>query len=397
MTPYILIVENDRVDLEDAVTLFKSIHPSDKSKYGISSFKIDRAEWGAKAVELLETAGQSGSTYDIVLLDLELPDKKGGALEDDRGFFLLQKAREQGALDVVIYSAYAGYRNLLRALREGASDFISKASSDIENQTRLLGAWRRAQEKRSDQMMEQRIRQLIPYADRAVGQRFTPYFSSFVQNVVYAVEQIEDYADERYGLSLERDSRDSLVQALTRHKEIVKKAQDQWSLLQSEMFAGGAKLRSETVETLLAKTEEYLQPCLMIKETTLTLPTKGETQVQSFENDIDAVLREIITGTLSELQNHGDQHCIRVEVQVNSEKRRAEVRFLDDLEPLSPEDAKIINEGLNLTGDRKFGRLWGLQIAQQIVMLSGGRLQVQPEPERSSRPGNVITCLIPLA
>jgi CheY-like chemotaxis protein len=394
MIPEVLIVENDPEDLEDAVDLLNNIDKFDKGKYGIDSFQIADAKWGSKAVELLEQAGQNNRLFDIVLLDLQLPDQKGGALEADKGFALLQKARELGAaFDVVIYTAYSGYTNLLRALREGAADFISKSSSDAEKQTRVLGAWRRAQEKKSDQMLEQRVRKLIPYAERAVAQRFTPYFSNFVQSIVDASEKIEDYGRTRYGLDPERDSQDSLVQALTMHRQTVKTAQKQWSSLQSEMSPAGAELGTETVEVLLKHIHEDLKPCLMIKETTLILELKSETNVQSFGNDIGAVLREIVTGTLSDLPNHGIERRINVTVETNHQKKRAEVKFKDDLDHISPSHAKTVNDGLNVIDDKSFGRLWGLQVAQQIAMRGGGRLHVQPGPEQ----GNLVTCFIPLA
>src|SRR5262245_15411152 len=81
MTPEVLIVENDPEDLEDAAALLDNIDQSDKDKYGIDRFQIVPAKWGTKAVELLEQAEQNDRLFDIVLLDLQLPDQEHGALE----------------------------------------------------------------------------------------------------------------------------------------------------------------------------------------------------------------------------------------------------------------------------------------------------------------------------
>jgi DNA-binding NarL/FixJ family response regulator len=354
----------------------------------------DVARDADSAEAFIESACQEKFTYDLVLMDLELPQHKGGNTDVQKGFELLRRIREKDvAHEVIVYTSHANYDNLMRTLRGGAGDFIAKDSLDREKKTRLQGALRRVLEKKSDRLLEERIRKLIPYAERAVAQRFTPCFSHLVQDVVYAVEGIESYAAERYNLDPERDSQDSLMQSLSKHKEAVKTAQRQWRCLQSKLSGGDSELAEVTVETLLEEIQQDLEPCLMIKETKLTLVPNNNTKVQSFQNDVRAVLREVITGALSELSNHGNPHFINVAVNTDNGQERAEVRFQDDLDTISAPNANTINDGSNVIDDKSFGRLWGLQVAQQMAMRSGGRLHVQPESER----GNVVSCFIPLA
>jgi len=353
----------------------------------------DVARDADSAEVFIESACQEKFTYDLVLMDLELPQHKGGNTDVQKGFELLRRIREKDvAHEIIVYTSHANYDNLMRTLREGAGDFIAKDSLDREKKTRLQGALRRVLEKKSDRLLEERIRKLIPYAERAVAQRFTPCFSHLVQDVVYAAEGIERYASERYNLDPERDSEDALMQALSLHKDAVKKAQREWRCLQSKLSAGEPELAEVTVAVLLGKIKEELEPCLKIKATTLEF-VSNEIKVQSFQSDVAAILREVITGALSELSNHGNPHYITVAIKADSGQERAEVRFLDDLDPISSPNANTINDGSNVIDDKSFGRLWGLQVAQQMAMRSGGRLQVQPESEM----GNLVSCFIPLA
>jgi len=396
MKPRILIAEDNKAYREDTENLLQHILPSDKQEYRIEEFVTKYAEAVTDGEKLLKEARKK-QPFDILLLDLDMPDQPDGPREHQqyKGFRLLRKAKELGAaLEVVIVSGFSEPPNILEALRGGASDFIDKSLDTEEKQMRILSAWRRALEKRSDRLLDGRVRQLIPYDERAVAHYFTPCFSDLVQEVVFAAEGIERYAVERYNLDPERDSQDSLMQSLSLHNEAVKKAQKQWRCLQSKLSVAEPELTQVSIEKLLEGIQRELEPCLMIKETKLLYSSDTSTKVQSFQDDIAAVLREIVAGALSELANHGRPHRLQVTIKTDQVQKRAEVRFRDDLDPISQADADTINGGLNLTGDRKFGRLWGLQVTQQIVMLSGGRLQVEPDPER---PGNVVICFIPLA
>jgi len=383
MKSNLLLVEDLQNDLDNLLGFLDSIP---------LPFR-DIARDADSAGAFIESACQQRLTYDLVLMDLELPQHKGGIAEIQNGFDLLQRIKEKEvAHEIIVYTGHPNYDNLMRTLRGGAGDFIAKDSLDREKKTRLQGALRRVLEKKSDRLLEQRIRKLIPYAERAVAQRFTPCFSHLVQDVVYATEGIERYAAERYNLDPERDSDDSLIQALSLHKEAVKKAQREWRCLQSKLSAGEPELAEVTVAVLLDEIKQDLEPCLKIKATMLEFAS-SEIKVQSFQSDVAAILREVISGALSELSNHGVPHEINVAINADDGQERAEVRFSDDLDPISRSNAETINDGSNLIDDRSFGRLWGLQVSQQMAMRSGGRLQVQPGAER----GNLISCFIPLA
>lgn len=103
MSDFILIVEDD---LTFATML--------KTWLAKKGFSVDTASSNARARKLLDS-----QRYDLVLSDLRLPDQDG--------FFLLSWMQEQGyRIPLIIMTGYADIQSAVQAMKQGASDYISK-------------------------------------------------------------------------------------------------------------------------------------------------------------------------------------------------------------------------------------------------------------------------------
>lgn len=103
MIPSILIVEDD-------LTFSTML----KTWLGKKGFEVETASTQAKARKQIGTRD-----FDLILSDLRLPDQDG--------LSLLSWLREQGnQVPFIIMTSYAEIQSAVRAMKEGATDYISK-------------------------------------------------------------------------------------------------------------------------------------------------------------------------------------------------------------------------------------------------------------------------------
>jgi len=105
MTTRILIVDDVKANRELL-----------ERRLGRRGFETEQAEGGIAALELI-----ASNTYDLILLDLSMPDLDGIAV--------LEKVRESFnsvELPIIIVSAHSDRERIALALNLGANDFISK-------------------------------------------------------------------------------------------------------------------------------------------------------------------------------------------------------------------------------------------------------------------------------
>lgn len=103
MVPSILIVEDD-------LTFSTML----KTWLGKKGFEVETASTQAKARKQIGTRD-----FDLILSDLRLPDQDG--------LSLLSWLREQGnQVPFIIMTSYAEIQSAVRAMKEGATDYISK-------------------------------------------------------------------------------------------------------------------------------------------------------------------------------------------------------------------------------------------------------------------------------
>jgi CheY-like chemotaxis protein len=412
-TPKVLVIEDKQSDFLLVKDLLKLIVERDNAFHDIEAFLIEDkpATNVASALRLLEKAHREGEPYDIVILDLELDDKmpEGTSAmwtegQDARlneleakfpGLKLISIIRELGvAKEIIVFTSHPKYELVLRALRDGAIDFVEKYRSNEQLPASVLSCWQRILVKDSNRLFENRIKDLIPYTEKGLARRFSAYFTDFAQLVTITSEDIINYVKERFGLDPQNDPEDFLVQLLKKQED---KSQAMLQRLEADLSSREVRDKPESLNTLLGVIQKELLPCLLIKRANLDwqIPNPNDLLIRTFHNDARAILREIILGTLITQSNFGDE---RLDLQITAQLigDQVEICIQDNLPLILPEDAEKINAGFNYqfnystSPQELFSRTWGLSVVQQIAILSGGRLNV-----KAQSPGNLITYFAP--
>lgn len=379
--------------------LEREISPEDRRRYGIDAIKVVYAGSKQKAVELMTRAGTEGRPFDILLLDVMLPEREPVPSEEpdldlkENGIEVLHAARElQAAKEILVYSVLEEYKATLDSFLGGAVDYIPKSVVGPELLARVLAAGVRLLKKENARLMEQRLKDLVPYAETGLAHRLGVCFSRFVQSVVNESEGLEDGLKDRWGLDLQRDAQDSQVRHLLRLQDAVQQARQDWTDIVASLISGEETPGSCVIEAALTDIYHSLMPSFALKHVELTGDWTGRTLVRTFRDEVDdakAVLQEILLGALSEEAPTAGE---RIEVSVTTNDSHAEVQFKDSLTQIDSKAACSINRGIILPPGRSFGRAWGLSVAQHLAQRGGGKLKVETDGAE-----NVITYSIPLA
>jgi DNA-binding NarL/FixJ family response regulator len=399
-------VEDKEIPLDDIVTLIETMDELELKRRRIKEKVVPAtAMWFSQAKALLREAADAGDPFDIVIMDLYLPVERPHpdeptVVDKQAGLKLIEYATEKGAArQIIVYTAHAEYEYVRSAFLNGAVDIVSKGEKDSESLLvkSILAAWDRLIADESAHVLAERFKALVPYAQKGLAHWFSGSFSRLIQSVSQELDGLRANVGERLGLDVERDRHDPFVWRLVSIQKSLKEATEEWSALHATIADDAEGPNEVVVEEKLRDIVHEVLPCLTLKRTEAQTPLGGRTRVLSFSDDVGAILREIIVGGVSEVRDRGRRsedsylaHTITVTVSERAEK--AEVRFEDNLPPVSPEDAEKINKGYAVALDKNFGRAWGLSVAQHAALRGGGRLKVG-----ASNGGNVISYFIPIA
>ena len=105
-----------------------------------NGYEVAETESGEGALDALAV-----QSFDLMILDLVLPDVEGVEV--------CRRLREWSRLPVVVLSAHGDEEIKVRALDEGADDYVTKPFSAPELLARMRSAMRRAPERRSPSRM----------------------------------------------------------------------------------------------------------------------------------------------------------------------------------------------------------------------------------------------------
>jgi CheY-like chemotaxis protein len=392
--------------------LRREISPDDQKRYGIRSIELHIATSKREGVRLLREAVSKRQPPDVILLDLRIPLiplEEGGVPENEIGIELLQEAQKINAVGEVLVYSFLGpeYELAVDAFSGGAIDFVRKrVATEEELLARVLAAGARLLARENAKLLEQRLKDLVPYAETGLAHRFGVCFSRFVQSVVNETEGLEEGMKERWGLDVERDSQDSQVRHLIEMQAAVQQAKKDWTDIVTSLMDHDELATDCVVEETLAEVETELMPSLSLNRVQLNANWGGKTVVRTFRNganDVKAVLKEILLGALSESTSeendvtHGSDNTKKlkdrpVDIHVATNDGQAVVQFKESLSRIDERSASLINGGMIIPPGGSFGRAWGLSVAQHLAQRGGGRIKVD-----SDGTDNVITYSIPLA
>jgi DNA-binding response OmpR family regulator len=382
----ILVVEDEPPYMDYVRNCLVNVTQDEKEQRGVSGFEVYEAESVEEAERLLKEAEDP---FDLVLLDLRLPMRRGEFINLDHGRALLHSIREsKKAKGVVIMSAFHEYNLVIEGFHAGALDYVAKPLDETLSTT-ILNALSRLLSEESARIINRRVRDLVAYAEVGLVHSFKVVFKNLDDGVTKAADDIERYARERFRLDKDSNPNDSLILQLQAHRKVISKARRDWARLQSELTAGGKDYDVGQLGRMLRVIRDSLRPCLAVKRVSLELTRFDEKSVMTFEKDVEAVLREVVVGALSELPDYGRQS--QITVRVSTEDTLAVVRFVDRFEPIPAGKVNAVNERQRVLPDAEFGRAWGLSVAQHVALRGGGSLNVGAEGGE-----NLITYKIPM-
>lgn len=390
--PRVLIVENEEDQLQLIKETLEGISENRRKSFGVDKFLPNLARTVDEAEQYF--ANSNGTPYDLLLLDLGIPLKRVGDPDPpEHGQKLLRKVRKTGrAKEVIVISVFSEVDNVGKAFRNGAMDFVPKPYTAKVLQAQIMECWKRLLNKESIRLLgEDRIKTLVPYAEKGLAYRFTKSFSNLVRTVAHSSEDIERYMHERYHLDRQKDAHDYFFVCLNSQNESIMKEKQEWAALNAPLQPEDENSQAVALTTLLREVHHSLLPCLVVKHMIIDLVDDGTTEVLTFEDDVKAVLREIIAGAATKIQDFDHAEHL-IEIESASADGQVKVSFRDDLEPITLEDAKQINAGSSISPQRRFDREWGLSVLQHIAMRGGGRLEIEPKSD-----GNVINYFVPSA
>ncbi len=421
----ILIVEDQIEQLDYLELAMRQFWSEQKDSLKLNKLHIDRAAAAVDARRLLTCAAERSEAYDLMLLDLGLPENPGEKEQTDLGLQLIEISRCAAAAHrILVISAFQDFNYVVPAFQRGANDFIKKPFDKRELFHRVSLLLTVLLDEARQTALDRRQTELAPYIWKYIAHRFSACFGDFIQAVRNETDLLNDELSERFGLSRIGTSHDPIIKCLRGISESSQMAHDEWTSLQEAFDRTGnqnmfrqnmfqqniswQKISRQTdhwepddahaelaLERWLAKTSGDLRHCLNVN---LNGNPDLETRVLSIGGNWQTAMREVLLGGLSAPQDqHSDRHSDRwwgsqVSVSTQAHGELAEVTFEDNLPAIPTELADKINRGENILPNEGPWRAWGLGIVQHIASLGGGKLSVSPSARET---GNIISLFIP--
>lgn len=387
----VLIVEDTRHILNQLALLISSLSQQQKDEAGIESVTTDKAGCIAEAESFLVTASESRKPYDILMLDLSLPQHPDETDNVRGGLDLLSKARElQAVRKIIIVSGNFDLEShVSESFNRGAIYFIRKPYSNAEVQQQVLntvGLLNEQYQFKRSKLVDERTPVLSASIWRITNFEMSSRAYDLIQTVTYESEEMRRELQDRFGIT---DAKDSLQRHLTEIDSATKTSREELTDLLKGLENNGSNGKAEEVvlnEELLALAES-LKPCL---EIFFSSELTEKFIALSFQHNVQTVLKEILIGGLSEQTD--STRTWQVEIGITSDESMISVNINDDFPPLPIDVAERISKGEPISLKGVSTRQWGLSLAQHIALRGGGRLIVMPTSN-----GNQITYMIPRA
>jgi len=393
----IIVVEDEKPQAEATRHILRTISPEEMVEAGIDGVEVTLANCAADARRHLQQAVEDKKPFDIMLLDLGLPENNGESESADQGLSILNFVRDRQAVHgVIIVSVFTELdRYVGPAFRLGASDFIGKPYNEDEMQARVLNTWSRIKERRRqsilNEMMKASLKELAPYADKGISYQLGSCFTKLTKRVKCETDELRGALLNQFGLGSPEDLPSALAQHLAAVDNSVKDARDEWKRIQEPFKIADDSPRDLVVEKAVIHLAEELRPCMAVK---IETPAENETRILSFQDACQdnalMVIKEILVGGLIEPDEKEKSWEVAVKVAIVD--GMAEIHFRDNFKPLPAELAEKITKGENIPPRDGQWRAWGLSIVQHIALRGGGRLIVEPLQD-----GNFITYRVTLA
>jgi CheY-like chemotaxis protein len=390
-----LVVEDDRYQAEAVNHVLHEISEDQMKGADIDGFEITLVNCASEARKRLEQAEFDKKPFDLLLLDLGLPENPGENEKPEMGVEILRlvKAKE-AARGIIVISVF---KDLEHFVRLGADDFIGKPYGQEELQLRTLKVWglvkERHRRKIVNEIMKASLSKLALYADKGISYRFGSCFSRFIQSVRHETEEMRSELFKQFNLKPDDDLPEPLAQQLATAEDAIKKARDEWKAIQAPFKIPDYAPGSVVVEDAASNMAEEMRPCMNIRlETTADQETRILSFRDAYHDNAPMIIRELVINGLTELKESDFSKSWDVAVKTTIADGMAEISFRDNFTPISADLAEMVTKGDNIPPRDGQWRAWGLSVVQHIALRGGGRLIVKPLED-----GNLITYRVTLA
>jgi DNA-binding NarL/FixJ family response regulator len=393
----VIIVEDSRIQSETLERTVRQIPAEDLASWGIDAFDLLKARSVTSAKTYLDRAAADNAPFHVMLLDMGLPMEDTDKTEDMRnGLQVIEHANACRAVQkTVVLSIYTDYELIKKAFKAGVADYVYKQEPDYHHavQILVLAAWDRILREECDRILLERFKELVPYGDLGLFYRLSACFSSVLQAVHQQGAQLRQEICERHGLHPEQDTGDPLLRRLAEIQRISDEARLEWGKHEKSLNFGKPEPQDADLRGILEEVAKTIQFALVARQVRLHLPSEVVGNVVTFEDDVARVIKEIVLGGIVELPGSPRRQewvPVQVSYALLPEEQRVRLSFEDYCRGNLNETAEAINGGYAVLPQKRFGRDWGLSIAQLIALRGGGRIEVVPKED-----GNVIHYYIP--
>ncbi|MBI3415940.1 MAG: hypothetical protein HY043_11610 [Verrucomicrobia bacterium] len=369
----ILVVEDDDKAYKQIVYYLNIINRERMASRGIEDFHIVRAISVEGAVALLRDSVTLNNSIDLMLLDLALPRRDGEQFTagKDVGLEVLEFARKQNAVRaVIVLTIWSDSEFMLRSFRGGVHDFVDKKDLDATLEERLMICWESVVHHEANRVFLDRLRTLIPYGEQGVAYLFSKCFSDLTQAVRIHSSQLCDEIRERHGLGADPRTKDPILMHVLALEQASERASGQWHRQMGSLgIIDEKELQEVSLDVLLESVRKDIEYAFIGRSVELVMPKATNLRLNCFPKDVITILREITLGGIVDLDERARQLAgKRVEVNILPHVNQGRIEFIcnDNFHTMDQALMEAINQNMFAPPGDRFGRAWGLSIAQHI-------------------------------
>lgn len=347
---------------------------------GPLGYQVDLATGFGRGLEMIRQ-----ETYDLVLLDVMMPD--------GRGIDLLEPIRERDPETVaVLITGYATVELAVEAIKRGAYDFISKPfSAQLLTMTVEQGLQKRrlSLEARRLQAVELQVADLKQAREQA--EKLSEFKSSFatlvaheLRSPVAAVQTLVRTLLRGLAGDLNPKQTEVLGRVDTRLSGLLALVNDLLTLAASKSIEADAPLQAVQLGPVVERVLGHWADDASGKNISLTrsLPA-GDLVVTASEDGLETILSNLVCNAIKYTPSGGS-----VRVELEDAGASAVVRVTDTGIGIGAEDLPRIGEEFFRGGNAKAsgaqGTGLGLSIVKELLQRFGARMDIQSQPEHGT-------------
>lgn len=387
--PRLLIVEDSGRTLWQLTSTFTSPPRQLAEIYGAGPFDVETASTGAAATRLLKCADANGTPYDVMTLDLGLPENEGDSEDPQVGIELLRSVPESQCTAIVVASVHTEVPTLIELIRTRSADFVPKPfDRDCESIFRsVVRAYQAGIRTRWLTIKQRLAEQLFAVQSRCeVADRLSGVVAEGLGTICEHVRELARQIEDRFQLGLSRDAEDPICQAIAAIERTADSLPRRCATLRGDPAVTSERLSHIYVDNVVGTALEKCWFGIAHHGLHVIGIPQGVRVVHSFRRDLELIVEEMLVNAI-EVSARGQS--LDIHVERNQEQQTLDVSVVDQAKPIDNSACDRIAIGEPL--DSQSGREWGLWLAQRVARSIGARLRISP-----SSTGNTVTLHIPL-